>query len=83
MRSLSWRESLAAALTRLAARRSSGIVTRQELIDDELPRIVRETGSRGATPEQTLSRVLQDLRDDRQIEFVGPGEYRLIGRSVH
>jgi len=32
-----------------------------------------------STPSQTLSRVLQELRDVRVIEFVGRGEYRLLG----
>jgi putative restriction endonuclease len=77
-----WRESVAAALMRQAGKQHTGIVTRQQLIEGELPRIVRETGSRGATPEQTLSRVLQDLRDDKQIEFKGPGEYRLLSTLV-
>jgi putative restriction endonuclease len=43
----------------------------------ELPRIVRETASRGATPEATLRRELQELRDRGGIEFLGQGRYRL------
>ena len=50
--------------------------SREELIEHELERIVEETRSAGSTPHQTLSRVLQDLRDDGQIEFLAPGEYR-------
>lgn len=77
-----WRESVAGAVNRVAERRNTPIITRQQLIDEELPRIIRETGSRGATPEQTLSRVLQALRDDGQIAFVAPGEYRLLVKRV-
>ncbi len=43
----------------------------------ELPRIIRETGSRGATPEATLRRELQELRERGGIEFLGQGRYRL------
>ncbi len=55
----------------------NGWVTRAELIDTELPRIISEVGSEGATPAQTLSRVLQELRDAGVIIFDGQGRYRL------
>ena len=44
--------------------------------------IVEETGSMGATPWQTLSRELQELRDRKLLEFVGPGVYRYAGLPV-
>lgn len=65
-------------MRRLVARSGSADFTRQQMIEEELGRIVRETGSRGATPEMTLSRVLQQLRDTGAIEFVTPGRYRLL-----
>ncbi len=43
---------------------------------------MRETGSRGATPEMTLSRELQQLRDKGQIAFDGPGQYRLLDPAI-
>ncbi|WP_310498030.1 HNH endonuclease signature motif containing protein [Sandarakinorhabdus sp.] len=43
----------------------------------DLPAIVAVVGSAGATPAQTLSRVLQDLRDDGVLIFDGGGRYRL------
>jgi len=52
------------------------------MIEEELDRIVRETGSRGATPEMTLSRELQELRDRGDIEFLGSGHYRLLDPAV-
>jgi putative restriction endonuclease len=55
------------------------IFDRQTLIDAEGSRILNETGSGGATPWQTLSRVLQELRDGGLLEFVGPGTYRYNG----
>ena len=47
------------------------------MIAAELDQIVIETGSVGATPEMTLSRVLQQLRKVDAIEFLGRGAYRL------
>lgn len=44
--------------------------------------IVAATNSTGATPWQTLSRVLQELRDTGKIEFVGEGVYRYAGQPV-
>ena len=73
-----WSNSVEIAVRRLAARSGSAEFTRQQIIDEELGRIVDETGSRGATPERTLSRELQQLRDRGGIEFVTPGHYRLI-----
>jgi len=39
------------------------LFTRRQLIDSEIKQIVAETASAGETPDQTLSRVLQELRD--------------------
>ena len=69
-------------MRRLAARHGSADFTRQQMIEEELGRIVRETGSRGTTPEMTLSRELQELRDRGDIEFLGSGHYRLLDPAV-
>lgn len=82
MAGTTWSETVEIAVRRLAARHGSPVFTRQDLIDEELARIVRETGSRGATPEMTLSRELQQLRDAGQIEFLAPGRYRLLDPAV-
>ncbi len=52
------------------------------MIETELERIVHETGSRGMTPERTLSRELQQLRDTGQIAFEKRGHYRLLDTLV-
>ena len=52
-----WRKAVWEAVQRRA---KDGAVTRAELIEFELDRIVREVGSKGQTPHQTLSRELQD-----------------------
>jgi putative restriction endonuclease len=72
-----WSEAVEIAVARLAGRLGQRQFTLQQLVDEELPRIVRETGSRGATPEATLRRELQELRDRDGIEFLGRGQYRL------
>jgi len=71
-----WPAAVLGALQR-AAGRSSNRVTRRALIAEELPRIIAETDSQGSTPHQTLSRVLQDLRDQGRIRFLGRGSYAL------
>lgn len=71
-----WSKAVELAIARVSAR-AAGAFTLQELIGAELPRIVRETGSQGATPDATLRRELQQLRDRGGIEFLGGGNYRL------
>lgn len=68
---------------RVVRRSGRRTFSRQELIRDELDRIIEETRSAGRTPDYTLSRVLQELRDDGQIEFLAPGEYRTVVNDVH
>jgi putative restriction endonuclease len=75
----SWSDAVADAARRHVATTGSLVFTRQSLIDAELGAIVAETGSAGATPHQTLSRELQQLRDAGAIEFLEHGTYRWIG----
>ena len=76
---MKWIDSVRDAIRRICARQGTDDFTRQELIEQELPRIVDETGSTGETPDFTLSRVLQELRDLGEIEFVNDrGGYRLL-----
>ncbi|WP_297321139.1 HNH endonuclease [Novosphingobium sp.] len=76
-----WSKSVELAVARQAAR-SGGQFQLQELVANELERIVRETGSRGLTPEATLRRELQQLRDRGGIEFVGSGHYRMTASPL-
>ena len=75
----SWSEAVADAARRHVAKTGSLIFTRQALIDAELDAIVADTGSAGATPQQTLSRELQQLRDAGVLEFLDHGTYSWIG----
>lgn len=58
-----WRDSVLDAVRRRAIARDDGLVERDDLLQQELDKIVNETSSVGRTPAQTLSRVLQDLRE--------------------
>jgi len=73
----SWKLAVWEALKRLNKNTIGHAITRTSLIEQELPRIVAETKSVGLTPQQTLSRVLQDLRADGVLLFDGNGNYRL------
>jgi hypothetical protein len=76
-----WRDAVWAAVRREAGRHG-GAFTRQQLIDNELDWIRRQTGSVGRTPEQTLSRELQELRESGLLLFDGNGRYRLDGATA-
>ena len=77
-----WRESVLSALRAYADRHATRIVDRPGLIAEHLDAIRQETGSRGATPEQTLNYYLQRLRDEGLVEFVRPGRYLLLDRPL-
>jgi hypothetical protein len=70
-----WREATWAALQRQAS--LGAAITRADLITNELPTIIADVGSEGATPAQTLSRELQELRDEGVVIFDGQGRYRI------
>ncbi len=72
---MTWREAVWAAVLRQAG--LGDVINRQVLLAAELPRIVAEVGSQGATPAQTLSRVLQELRAEGVVLFDGNGNYRV------
>lgn len=75
---MDWKSSVLASIMRLSKRKGSDIFTREELIAEELAYVTREVGSVGATPAQTMSRVLQELRDEQVINFESPGVYRFL-----
>jgi hypothetical protein len=73
-----WKVAVHAAIKRLVAGRQNAEFTRHDIIETELAAITDEVGSKGETPEQTLSRVLQELRQAEIIEFLdNQGSYRL------
>lgn len=79
---IDWPVATLQAIRRVCRGSGSRHFTRGELIAAELRNIVRDTASAGRTPAQTLSRILQDLRDAGQIEFLGQGNYKLLAAEV-
>ena len=77
--SMTWKDAVLLALSRLAKRRSSRIVTRQKILEEELDQIISDTQTDGRTPGQTLNRTLQDLRDEGMLSFLdNKGTYGLL-----
>lgn len=77
-----WKEAVINAINRSCQARRRDTFTRQDLVNNELAQIIIDTGSKGSTPEQTLSRILQDLRDLGLIEFRGEGIYRKLWKNL-
>mgnify|MGYP004518378125 CR=1 FL=1 len=74
---MEWSKAVRNAVTRLA-QRQNGYFTRQDLIAKELSSIIESTRSKGKSPEQTLSRELQELAATGFISFLdNRGSYRL------
>ena len=78
---MTWKETTMLALTRMSLRHRRNFFTRAEIIEEELENITRDVGSIGATPAQTLSRVLQELRDEGYLDFDGNGYYTLLNST--
>jgi hypothetical protein len=78
-----WRDAVIKALHRYSVRHETREITRQELIVEEIDQIVKDTNSSGATPTQTLSRVLQELRTEDILHFVGDGVYLLLDTPIN
>ncbi len=78
-----WREAVIRGIKRLIDRKSSVLFTRQDLLSEEIDRIAEEAGSSGETPGQTLSRILQELRDDDLVTFLdNQGNYIFLGDPI-
>jgi hypothetical protein len=75
---MTWQESVTQAIQRVTTNKGSNIFTRQDLVRGELDQIIAQTASTGETPEHTLNRVLQELRDKKIITFEKPGVYKLL-----
>ena len=80
---MTWREAVLAALHRLAIRENRLNIDRQKLISEELEQIIRDANSSGITPEQTLSKTLQQLREQKIIHFISNGNYLLADTLIN
>ena len=77
-----WKDAVTASLRAYSARHSTRIIRFDQFKDEELELIVSLTGANGPTPDKSLSKYLQDLRDDGVIKFVDyHGTYLLIDSS--
>jgi hypothetical protein len=72
-----WKEAVRDELERYHKETGQTIVTRQELLEQSLPRFTDEFPDT-ETPEQTLGRELQELRDLGEVAFLEPGVYRIL-----
>ena len=52
-------------------------ISRECLMTNYLEKINVKVGTKGKTPDKTLDRNMQELRDRGLIEFIKPGEYRI------
>ncbi len=75
---MKWNDAVIRGLRRFAQRHNTRKITRRGLLKEELQQIVNETQSEGVTPEQTLSRVLQELRYQGLLYFLDQGTYLLL-----
>jgi hypothetical protein len=75
---MTWHESVLNAIRRVTTRSGHRVFSRQELIDTELKQILSETEPGTGTPEQTLTRVLQELRYKGIVDLETADIYRLL-----
>lgn len=79
MSSSTWKAAVLAALHRYSKRYRSLQIERASFLREELAAVVRQTGTAGRTPAQTVSRILQELRDEGTLYFSSVGVYVLDG----
>lgn len=77
-----WKSAVVSALQRYSRRHGSLQIERGALLSEELPAMIAETTSAGRTPAQTVSRVLQELRDEGRLFFSEAGVYVINGAAV-
>ena len=77
-----WKITVKNALWRYSDRHRTIQIDRANFLEEEQENIVELTGSAGRTPGQTISRVLQELRDDGVLFFSNSGRYALRNRPL-
>lgn len=78
----SWKSAVVSALHRYSRRHASLQIERIAFLNEELPALIAETASVGRTPAQTVSRVLQELRDEGRLFFSEAGVYVIDGAAI-
>lgn len=77
-----WRQAVLEALGRYSKRHAGTQIDRRMLLQEEQDQILKRTKSVGKTPGQTISRVLQELRDERVLFFSDSGRYVLNSSNL-
>jgi hypothetical protein len=77
-----WQEAVLAGMHRFSARHQTRLIPRSQLIAEELSAIAAHVGTKGATPKQTLSRVLQEFRRMGLLHHVGRGVDLLLDSPI-
>lgn len=81
--SLTWLQAVKEGLNRYALDNSTVQIERDAFLRQELTSIVSATASVGKTPAQTVSRVLQELRDEGFLYFSSNGLYTLNSVEIN
>ncbi len=79
---ITWQQAVKNAIHRYSLRHATKDIERQRLIGEELAQIIHDTQALGDTPAQTLSRVLQELRDEGFLYFTSKGNYLLVDAPI-
>ena len=80
---MTWRESVLSALRRYTLGNHTSLVERRPFLDQELEAMSNAVGSVGKTPAQTVSRTLQELRDQGVLFFSSAGVYVLNDQPIN
>jgi len=76
---MKWNQAVMKAIISVCKRNNSLNFDNEDLRKYELNNIINDTGTKGKTPEKTLNRVLQSMRNVGLIEFLdNHGNYRLL-----
>jgi predicted HNH restriction endonuclease len=73
-----WKNAVLEAVVNLTDKLNSPHFTRQQLLENGLEKLLENTQTVGATPSQTLSRELQQLRDRNILQFGKRGHYTFV-----
>ena len=79
---LTWRETVLDGLRRYTSRNRTSKIERKPFLEQELPAMSAAVGSVGKTPAQTVSRELQELREEGKLFFSSAGVYVLTDQAV-
>jgi hypothetical protein len=77
-----WKAAVVSALQRYRRRHGSLQIERGAFLSEEPPAMIAATTSAGRTPAQTVSRVLQELRDEGRLFFSESGVYVINGAAI-